>query len=57
VNASDSAAEHRTKAEACRRLAELSEDLERKAMWIERSVYWDELAAKAATQERQKPSR
>jgi hypothetical protein len=57
VSGPDSAAEHRTKAEACRRLAELSEDLERNAMWIERSVYWNELAAKAATKERQKPSR
>jgi hypothetical protein len=43
------------KAEACRRLAELAETLERKAMWIERSVYWDEMAREAAKKERQVP--
>jgi hypothetical protein len=38
----------RLKAEACRRLADLAEDLQRKALWIERADHWDRLAAKTA---------
>jgi hypothetical protein len=45
------------KAEACRRLADLAENLEGKATWIERSVYWDDLAVKAAKREKQQPPR
>jgi hypothetical protein len=42
------------KAEACRRLADLSEDLERKTLWIERATEWDRLASKASKQARAK---
>jgi hypothetical protein len=51
----DEVAEHRLKAEACRRLADLSEEDARKALWIERADYWEELAVKAAKAQRQKP--
>jgi hypothetical protein len=34
------------KAEACRRLADLSEDDERKSYWIKKAVNWDRLAKK-----------
>jgi hypothetical protein len=38
------------KAEACRRLANLSEDTKRKMHWIERATEWDRLAVEAARQ-------
>jgi hypothetical protein len=41
------------KAEACRRLAELSEDTKRAALWAERAAQWDRLAVKAARWPRQ----
>lgn len=44
----DEAAQLRRKAEACRRLADMSEEVERKVIWLERADYWEELAAKAA---------
>lgn len=57
VNMPDEAAQHRIKAEACRRLADLAEDADRRAMWDERAEYWDRLAAKAKkSPQRQKPS-
>ncbi len=40
-------AQHRVKAEACRRLADLAEDAERKALWTERADKWEQLARKA----------
>jgi hypothetical protein len=43
------------KAEACRLLADTSEDAQRKALWIERADHWEQLAATAASQQR-KPS-
>jgi hypothetical protein len=44
------------KAEACRRLADTAENEYRKAIWIERAAYWDQLAAETATRlQRQKP--
>jgi hypothetical protein len=44
------------KAEACRRLANTAENEYRKALWIERAQYWDQLAAESANQlQRQKP--
>jgi hypothetical protein len=42
--------EYQRKAEACRRLSDLSPELERKAHWIERATEWDRLASKAAKQ-------
>jgi hypothetical protein len=51
----DEVAEHRLKAEACRRLADLSEEDARKALWIERAGRWEELALKARKAKRQKP--
>jgi hypothetical protein len=45
-------AQLRRKAEACRRLADMSEDADRKAMWLERADYWEQLALKAPKQPR-----
>lgn len=36
------------RAEACRRLAHITENPARKALWIERAQHWEELAAKPA---------
>jgi hypothetical protein len=44
----DDLAQLRRKAEACRRLADMSEDAKRKAMWLERADHWEQLAVKAA---------
>jgi hypothetical protein len=43
------------KAEACRRLADRAENEYRKALWIERALYWDQLAAGAMRRQREKP--
>jgi hypothetical protein len=44
------------KAEACRRLADRAENEYRKALWIERALYWDQLAAEAMRRrQREKP--
>ena len=43
----DEVAQRRTKAEACRRLADLAEDASGRAMWDERAEYWERLAAKS----------
>ena len=51
----DEVAQHRLKAEACRRLADLCKDAKPKALWIERADRWEELAAKAVKIQRQKP--
>jgi hypothetical protein len=51
----DDPAQLRLKAEACRRLAEMTEDEQRKALWIRRATHWDELAAEAAKQQRKSP--
>jgi hypothetical protein len=40
----DEVAQHRLKAEACRRLADLCKDAKPKALWIERADRWEELA-------------
>jgi hypothetical protein len=40
--------EYRRKAEACRRLADLSLEAERKALWIEQAGEWDRRAITAA---------
>lgn len=37
-----------TMTEACRRLADLSGDAERKAFWLKRAGYWERLATNAA---------
>lgn len=37
----------RLKAEACRRLADLTEDAEREAVWLGRANDWEQLATKA----------
>jgi hypothetical protein len=49
----DNPAQLRLKAEACRRLAEIEEDAERKALWIERAHHWEQRAAKASKQPQQ----
>lgn len=48
----DEPAQLRQKAEACRRLADMSEDAARKALWLERADHWEQLAVKAAKQPR-----
>jgi hypothetical protein len=40
----------RMKAEACRGLAVMFEDADRKALWNERADHWDKLAVEAAKQ-------
>jgi hypothetical protein len=47
----------RLKAEACRRLADLSEDSERKTLWLKRADDWEKLAIEATTQRRRKHGR
>jgi hypothetical protein len=42
----DAFALHR-KAEACRLLAEMKQSAERKALWLKRAEYWEQLATKA----------
>jgi hypothetical protein len=44
---SDQADHLRLKAEACRRLADLSDDIHRKLLWLERADHWERLAKKA----------
>lgn len=44
---SDDLAQLRLKAEASRRLADLSEDTARKELWLQRAVDWEQLARKA----------
>jgi hypothetical protein len=48
-------AEYRRKAEACRRLADLSAEAERK--WIEQAAEWEQRAAKTAKRERSVPAK
>jgi hypothetical protein len=43
----DDPAQLRLKAEACRRLADMFEEPERKAHWGERAADWERLATKA----------
>lgn len=43
----DDPAEWRRKADACRTLAKLSDTAERKALWLGRAEYWEELALNA----------
>jgi hypothetical protein len=40
-------AQLRLKAEACRRLADMSENVMREALWLDRADYWEQLATKA----------
>jgi hypothetical protein len=47
VGVSDNSAELRLKAEACRKLAGMFEEPERKALWIERASHWEQLAKEA----------
>jgi hypothetical protein len=37
------------KADACRRLADLVDDAERRMLWIERATEWERLAAREDT--------
>lgn len=46
----DQSASLRLKGEACRRLADLSDNAERKAVWLKRADEWDELARNAEKQ-------
>jgi hypothetical protein len=51
----DEPAQLRLKAEACRRLADISDDrTERKALWLKRADDWEELARKAEKRRRTK---
>lgn len=51
----DEAAQLRLKAEACRRLADISNDrTERRALWLKRAGDWEQLASKAEKQLRVK---
>jgi hypothetical protein len=50
-------AEYRRKAEACRRLADLSPETARKAYWIEQAGEWEQRAAKAAKRQRSIPAK
>jgi hypothetical protein len=52
---SDEPAQLRLKAEACRRLADLTEDEGRKATWAERAVYWEQLVVEAEKLSRKRP--
>ena len=47
---SEDADEYRRKAEACRRLADISPETERKVRWLRQANEWDRLAAEAAKQ-------
>lgn len=40
-------AQLRLRAEACRRLADTSENAERKELWLDRANHWEQLALKA----------
>ena len=51
------AVEYRRKAEACRRLADLSPEPERKAYWIDQAAEWERRAAKEAKRERSSPAK
>lgn len=44
----DKKANLRLKAEACRRLADMAEDAARKAQWLDRVDYWEQVAMKGA---------
>jgi hypothetical protein len=50
--AKESPAQLRLKAEACRRLADMFEDADRKVLWNERAAHWEQLAMKAQKQSR-----
>jgi hypothetical protein len=54
---SELSAEYRRKAEACRRLADLSPEAERKAHWMEQATEWEQRAAKAAKRSRSIPAK
>jgi hypothetical protein len=53
----DAKADHLTKAEACRRLADIAGDAARRAMWDERAEYWERLAAKPPKQKNHRKPR
>jgi hypothetical protein len=40
-------AQFRLKAEACRRLADLADNVERRKLWLNRAADWDDMAVKA----------
>jgi hypothetical protein len=49
-------AQFRLKAEACRRLADLADNVERRRLWLNRAAGWDDMAAKAEKKnKRQRP--
>lgn len=51
----DQAAALRSKAEACRRLADMADDPLQKSLWGERADNWDVLAKQAEQAARRKP--
>lgn len=48
------AEEYRRKVEACRRLADMCPEVERKAHWMQQSTKWERLAAEAAKKSRRR---
>jgi hypothetical protein len=44
---SEDAAQLQLRAEACRRLADTSENVERRELWLERANHWEQLALSA----------
>ena len=43
----ETVAQLRQKAEACRQLADTSENVMRKALWLDRADHWEQLAKEA----------
>jgi len=43
----DGPIQFRLKAEACRRLADVAENVVRNALWLDRADYWEQLAKAA----------
>lgn len=48
----DDPAQLRLKAEACRRLADITDDAEREALWLKRAIDWEQLAMKIEKKQR-----
>ena len=46
----DDPAQHRLKAEACQRLADMYEDTKNKALWTKRARHWEQLAIETEKQ-------
>lgn len=53
----DSPSQLRMKAEACRRLADLADDVDRKDLWLKRADDWEQLAEIANAEARPRRGR